>query len=115
MALVLLLWLGVRGGRAVDLAFLLTIPSLLIAFVQGWSGRAEGLGLDAGAVVMGLSLAFVAATLATSALRMLLDRRRLGALALWMIPLGLGMLAYARALPRSSAEPGASPPAQVIA
>lgn len=98
-ALVLLLWLGVRAPRAVDLAFLLTIPSLLIAFFQGAVGRPGGLGLDAGAVIMGLSLAFVTATLASAALRALLDRRRLGALALCIIPLGLAMLAYARALP----------------
>jgi undecaprenyl-diphosphatase len=98
-ALVLLIWLGVRAPRAVDLAFLLTIPSLLIAFIQGTIGRPGGLGLDTGAVIMGLSLAFVTATLASAALRALLDRRRLGALALCIIPLGLAMLAYARALP----------------
>jgi undecaprenyl-diphosphatase len=98
-ALVLLIWLGVRAPRAVDLAFLLTIPSLLIAFFQGSSGRPGGLGLDTGAVIMGLILAFVAAILASAALRTLLDRRRLGALALWIIPLGLAMLAYSRSLP----------------
>jgi undecaprenyl-diphosphatase len=104
VALVFFLWRGVRPARAVDLAFLLTIPSLLLACIQGWIGGPGSAGLDAGAVAMGLLLAFIAASIAGSALRALLDRNRLGALALWTIPLGLAMLAYARALPHPSAE-----------
>ncbi len=98
-ALTVLLWLGVRPGRALDLAFLLTLPSLLSAFFVGLTGRTGDLGIETGAVIVGLLLTFLAAILATAALRALLDRRRLGALALWIIPLGLAMLAYARALP----------------
>jgi undecaprenyl-diphosphatase len=98
-ALIVLLWVGVRPGRALDLAFLLTLPSLLGAFFFGLSGRAGDVGIETGAVIVGLLLAFLAAILATAALRALLDRRRLGALALWIVPLGLAMLAYARALP----------------
>jgi len=40
--------------------------------------------------------------LAAELLRALCERRRLGTLALWTIPLGLAMLAYARALPLPS-------------
>jgi undecaprenyl-diphosphatase len=97
-ALVLLIWLGVRPARAIDLAFLLTLPSLLLAFLQWMSDRSGSLGLDAPSVIVALGLAAVSATLATTALRALLDQRRLGALALWIIPLGLAMIAYARAL-----------------
>jgi undecaprenyl-diphosphatase len=98
-ALILLIWLGVGPARALDLAFLLTIPSLLGAFFVGMGDRSGSSGIEASTVIVGLLLAFLAATLATAALRSLLDRRRLGALALWIIPLGLAMLAYARALP----------------
>jgi undecaprenyl-diphosphatase len=98
-ALTLLLWMGVRPGRAVDLAFLLTVPSLLIAFAHGAGARHA---LDTGTIVLGLVLAFVAVTIASEILRGLLERRRIGALALWTIPLGLAMLAYARALPLPS-------------
>lgn len=101
-ALTLLLWIGVRPGRALDLAFLITLPSLIAAFAAGVSAHTAGAGLDAGAVVVALLLTFLAAILATMALREILDRRRLGALALWIIPLGLAMLAYARALPHLS-------------
>jgi undecaprenyl-diphosphatase len=103
-ALVVLLFLGVRPARAVDLALLLTIPALLLAFAQALLGGGVSIGLDTSAVVMGLLLAFLAAMLASSVLRALVDQRRLGALALWVIPLGLAMLAYARALP----PPGAT-------
>ncbi|WP_437943677.1 hypothetical protein WMF27_45615 [Sorangium sp. So ce281] len=39
------------------------------------------------------------ATAAASALRALAERRRVGALSLWVVRLGLAMVAYARALP----------------
>jgi undecaprenyl-diphosphatase len=96
-ALTLLVWIGVKPARAVDLAFLLTIPALLVSFAHGLGGHG---GLEPGTAVMGLVLAFVGAILASGALRALVDRRRVAALALWTIPLGLGMLAYAHALPR---------------
>jgi undecaprenyl-diphosphatase len=98
-ALTVLLWTGVRPERAVDLAFLLTVPALLLAAVRAGGTGAD---LDAGLFTLGLVLAFVAAVAASEALRALAERRRIGALALWTIPLGLAMLAYARALPRAA-------------
>ncbi len=95
-ALTVLLWMGVEPDRAVDLSFLLTVPALLVACARGAFGRAP---LDAGTVALGLVLVFVSAAVASEALRSLAERRRLGVLSLWMIPLGLAMLAYARALP----------------
>jgi undecaprenyl-diphosphatase len=97
-ALTLLLWTGVRPERAVDLALLLTVPALLLAATRVPGGA----DLDAGLFTLGLVLAFVAAVFASEALRALAERRRVGALALWTIPLGLAMLAYAHALPRAA-------------
>jgi undecaprenyl-diphosphatase len=97
-ALTLLLWTGVRQERAVDLALLLTVPALLLAAARA-PGGAE---LDAGLFALAVVVAFVAAAAGSEALRALAERRRVGALALWTIPLGLAMLAYARALPRAA-------------
>lgn len=100
-ALTLLLWLGIKPARAVDLALLLSIPSLGVAFARSLTEVAAysgGAGLDFGTVAMGCVVAFLSATLAGGALRALLARRRLPTLSLWLIPLGLAMCAYARAL-----------------
>jgi undecaprenyl-diphosphatase len=95
-ALTLLLWMGVKPGRAVDLAFLLTVPTLIVAFAR----RAPGGGdLEAGTVALGLVLAVVGAAVGCELLRSLAERRRVGVLALWTIPLGLATIAYAHALP----------------
>lgn len=95
-ALTLLLWMGVRADRAVDLAFLLTAPTLFVAFLT--RGGGHGAPLDGSTLAVGLVLAFVGAGLSSEILRSLVERRRVGTLALWTIPLGLAMLAYARAL-----------------
>ena len=100
-ALALLLWLGVKPARAVDLALLVSIPSLVVAFARSLAevpAASGSAGLDLGTVAMGCVVAFLSATLAGGALRALLARRRLPALSLWLIPLGLAMCAYARAL-----------------
>lgn len=98
-ALVLLLWLGVRPARAIDLAFLLSVPTLLLRVVQGLGRGGASAALDNGTLVSGLLFAFLAAVLAAALLHRLGERRRVGALALWLVPLGLALLAYARALP----------------
>jgi undecaprenyl-diphosphatase len=100
-ALTVLLWLGVRADRAVDLALLITVPSLLLAAAKSYTGAANAGGFEAGALAIGVVIAFLAARLAAAALRSLAFRRRLPALSLWIIPLGLALLAYARALPSS--------------
>jgi undecaprenyl-diphosphatase len=98
-AIVLLLWMGVRPARALDLAYLLTVPTLLVAFARGADARHS---LETGTVILGLVLAFVMAMLGSEALRSLVERQQLARLALWTIPLGLAMLAYAHALPLPS-------------
>jgi undecaprenyl-diphosphatase len=94
-ALTMLLWLGVRAGRAIDLALLITIPSLVVAFARAALAHPS---VPGGAVALGLAIAFFAAVFGCEALRWLAERRRIPALALWTIPLGLAMLAYAHAL-----------------
>ncbi|MEP7119567.1 MAG: undecaprenyl-diphosphate phosphatase [Byssovorax sp.] len=100
-ALTVLLWLGVRADRAVDLALLITVPSLLVAAARAIASAPTHGGVARDALAIGVVISFVAAQLAASALRGLAARRRLPALALWIIPLGLALLAYARALPGS--------------
>jgi undecaprenyl-diphosphatase len=95
-ALTVLLWIGVRPGRAVDLAYLLTVPSLLLTFARGTHGAT-----DLGTLALCLVLAFLGTLVASGGLRTLVERRRLAALALWNIPLGLALLAYAHALPHA--------------
>jgi undecaprenyl-diphosphatase len=93
-ALVVLVWMGVRPARAVDLAFLLTVPALALAVA-----RALPLGLGAGVLTVAALSSFLGAACASEGLRALVERRRVVALALWIVPLGLATLAYARALP----------------
>jgi undecaprenyl-diphosphatase len=98
-ALTLLLWMGVKPARAVDLGLLLAVPALLVAFFQQAAGALGG--ASPSLMVMGLVLAFVGARVASEVLRSLGDRRRVAWLSLWTIPLGLATIAYARALPGS--------------
>jgi undecaprenyl-diphosphatase len=100
VALTLLLWLGVRPYRAIDIAFLITVPTLLVSFAEGALGvRPTASDFDPGTVALALVICFLAATAAVSILRALLYRRWLSALALWIIPLGVATIAYAQALP----------------
>ena len=100
-ALTVLLWLGVRAERAVDLALLLTVPSLLLGAVKGSVGATIPGAFEPAALAIGVVVTFLSARLATTALRSLVARGRLPLLALWIIPLGFALLAYARALPTS--------------
>lgn len=95
-ALVLLLWLGVRPARAVEFALALSIPALLLA---GLADARALVGPAPGAVALGSLAAFLSALGGAAALRALAERRRTDVLALWVVPLGLAMVAYARALP----------------
>ena len=96
IALTLALWLGVRPVRAAEFAFAITLPSLAISFGSALAHRPA---LDAGAAAAGILLAFLGARLGAALLRGLLDRHRLALLSLWLMPLSLATLAYARALP----------------
>ena len=108
MALTLLLWLRVKAPRALELALLLSLPGLVIAFVEGMLvGRPTGAPTEVGTAITGLVVAFLAAGFACMLLRALVSRGRLALFALWLMPLGLATIAYARALPE--AAPSDSP------
>jgi len=98
-ALILSLWLGVRPARAVEFALLMTAVTLLAAASSASFSAREG--ADFAAVAIGVTLAFASALLGAWGLRSLTVKRRLAALALCTVPLGLALLAYARALPSS--------------
>jgi undecaprenyl-diphosphatase len=95
-ALTVAIWLGVRPVRAAELAFAVSLPGLAVAVV---GGLAHGAGVEASAAVAAVLLAFLGARLGAAALRALLARERLALLSLWLMPLSLATLAYARALP----------------
>jgi undecaprenyl-diphosphatase len=101
-ALTVLLWLRVKAARALDLALLLSLPILAITFAEGLlAGRADqdGIPIEAGTLVAALLVAYLATSLACAVLRAIVTRGRLAVFALWLMPLGLAMIAYARALP----------------
>ncbi len=95
VALAVLLWVGVKPSRATEIAFLLTVPLLLVAFARGIPDHAA---LDTSTLALGLVLAFVAAALGAEAARAIILRRRLATLALWLVPIGLATIAYAHTL-----------------
>ncbi len=95
--LVVLVWMGIHAERAVEIAALVTVPSLLISAARGARGATA---LGAGTLAAGLVIALVAALAGNAMVRALAAKRRVSALALWLFPLGLAMVAYARALPR---------------
>jgi undecaprenyl-diphosphatase len=95
-ALTVLVWLGVRPSRAVEMAFAMTVPALVEGFVRALAGLRD---LELGVVVAAMLLAFIGARVGAGLLQMLVERRRLPALALWLLPLSLATLAYAHALP----------------
>lgn len=94
-ALVVLLWLGVAPQRACDLALAITAPALAVEGFRALGPPPAGVDI----LVAGLLVAFACASAAALALRALAERRLLGALSLWVIPLGLATVAYARSLP----------------
>ena len=101
-ALTVLLWLGVRPGRALDLALLLSLPALALSAIERASSQQTLGGVDAGACALGLVIAFLCASIAIAALRGMLERQRLKMFAAWLVPMALATLAYARALPPPS-------------
>ncbi|MEZ4298188.1 MAG: hypothetical protein R3B70_24765 [Polyangiaceae bacterium] len=89
-----LLALGVRPARAVEIALVATAPFWLRDFVG--SASAEG-GLGKGQTLVAGLFAFFATMGAVAALRALAARRALAMPALWMIALAGALFAYARA------------------
>jgi undecaprenyl-diphosphatase len=95
VALAVLLWLGVKPTRALELSLLLTVPLLIVAAARTAHDPAD---LETSALVLAFVLAFTAAAVGVEAARTITLRRRIAALALWLFPLGLATLAYAHTL-----------------
>ncbi len=95
--LVLLLQLGHKPAYALDLALMLSLPTLIFIFLRTVMHNGTG-GIDIGMGVLGCLLSFLAAMLGCALLKALLSRRLVPLLALWLIPLGFSVLAYGRAL-----------------
>jgi undecaprenyl-diphosphatase len=104
-ALTVLLWLRVKASRALDLALLLSLPVLAITFAEGLIAPGAGAAVEIGTMIAALLVAFLAASLACVILRTMVVRGRLAMFALWLMPLGLAMIAYARALPSPESPP----------
>jgi len=95
--LVLSAWMGMKNDLALDLALLLSGATL---FVNFFSALLEGMVLPDVSpmmLIMGFVTAFLGATVAIGATRLLLEKRALSLTAFWVVPLGFAMLAYSRA------------------
>jgi undecaprenyl-diphosphatase len=95
-ALVVLLWLGVRGARAVELALILTMVPLIAAIIRSPLGASDSpVSLE---LLASTLAAFAGALVAVAALRALAARSRVAWLAAWLLPMGAATLFYGRAL-----------------
>ena len=96
-AFVVLSWLGIRGWRAVELGFLVTIPTLGVAVARE-IGRAVSTDLrPSPATAAAVAASTLVALLGASAWKRLADGNRGLVFLGWIVPLGLAMLGYARA------------------
>lgn len=97
-AFVVLCWLGVTAWRAAELSLMISAPVLTLELLRSLLQTAslDTLGAEA---ALGAVIAFVAATLAVGAWRVLCERHRTALLSLWLLPLALAMVGYGRALP----------------
>lgn len=100
LSLAALLWLGVRAERALELALCVVAP---IVFWQAGVSVAAGARAGLWSGQLGLSAVAMATAIGGgvagyAALRQIVARARLASLALYLVPLGLAILAYARAL-----------------
>jgi undecaprenyl pyrophosphate phosphatase UppP len=95
--IVALVWLGVRRDRAVEIALEITMISLVVEFFRT-AGPRGLFGAAAGPAILVTVVAFLTASVAASWLRDRSAERSPAVFALWLAPLGLAAIAYARAL-----------------
>jgi undecaprenyl-diphosphatase len=98
MTLAALLWLGVRGERAFELSFLMSIPA--IAGAEILEARHAFHCDDSGlALILGTAVAFVVGLGALQVLRGVLIRRVVSLFAIYLVPLSIATLAWGYARP----------------
>ncbi|MFO0589931.1 MAG: undecaprenyl-diphosphate phosphatase [Polyangiaceae bacterium] len=96
LAAAVLLCLGVKPARAIEVVLCATVPFFWAEAARSLSSSGDA---GKGQVLVIALFAFFGAYAATFALRRLTARRALAALSLWMIPLSCAIFAYGRALP----------------
>lgn len=104
-AAAVLLALGVKPQRAMEIALAATVPLWWFeAAATSWGTNA---GATIGSTIAAALFGFLGAYAAVAAIRALAAKRALVALSLWMIPLACAIFAYSRALPSRAAAAGA--------
>lgn len=100
LALTGLLWLGVKPARALELGLVIAAPLSIWHAIAGFQSewKAGIASLEPTAIAVALSVALAASVVGYAALRYVVLHRRLAWLALYLVPLGIATLAYARAL-----------------
>ncbi len=96
-ALVLLSWMRTKTEITLDLAMILSAGTLLLGVATAPMAlvRPE---ISWPVLLLALTTAFLGTSVAIRLTRLLLEKRALALVACWTFPLGLGMLAYSRAL-----------------
>ena len=98
-AYVALRWLGIGSWRAAEVALMVSVPVMALQGARLAFVRPDFGALGNAQLALTLVLAFVTASLAASWWKGLCERRESAWLSLWVLPLGLAVLAYGRALP----------------
>lgn len=85
--------LGVTGAAAFRFSFLLSLPAVAGAVVLslGEEGALDGLGPG---VFLGVAIAMVVGYISLVALRRIVDEGRLAAFAVYLVPLGVGLILW---------------------
>lgn len=94
-AAAVLLAIGVRPARSLELALMATVPFFWLELV---AAEPPGSPLGKGQALLVVMFAFFGGLGAVGALRALLSRRALAALPLWMLPLACAIFAFGRAV-----------------
>lgn len=94
-AAAVLLAIGLRPARSLELALIATVPFFWMDLAASTS---SGSPLGKGQVLVVALVAFLGGLAAVAALRALLARRALAALPLWMFPLACAIFAFGRAV-----------------
>jgi undecaprenyl-diphosphatase len=110
-AFVVLRWLGVSGWSAAEMALLVSAPVLAFRAARRWLTHPDwSVGMSGSEIALVIVVAFSGAALAAAWWRALAEKHRTPLLSMWLVPLGLAVLAYDRALP---AMADARPPQRV--
>lgn len=98
VAFAVMRWLGVAHVRAAELAMMVAVFVLALRVTRTFLQVSVLAVLGPGEMALAVVAAFVGASLGASWWRSLCEQRRTPRLALWLVPLGLAVLGYGRAL-----------------